>query len=136
MTARLSKVISLSFGGDTPTAEFEATFSYVLGPDGPDDVKVDFVEGKPRPWDLGCGFLSDDEAEDIMVNHLSERQLEDMMIDPWFRVEGRAGWGNWSKHCDFAIRAHAQACINRLQDRVPHGQWRITPFPNPHLVKG
>lgn len=43
-------------------------------PDEVDDVRLDLVEGKPRPWDMGFGFITDDEFA---------YQVEDRFGDMW-----------------------------------------------------
>ena len=81
----------VSFGGDEPTAEFDVTVSYTVtwgrpetppaydhgglpaDPDEVDDIRLELIDGKPRPWDLGCGFLSDDEVAEMVVDQLSSR---------------------------------------------------------------
>lgn len=83
--SRYTYAFTASWGGDTPTAELEVEVSYTVlwgapeqGPsyacggqpadaDEVDDIRVETIEGKPRPWNLGYGFLKDDDlAADII----------------------------------------------------------------------
>ncbi len=79
---RYTYACTLSFGvdGEPTYSEVEAEFSYTVSPGSPEtgrfgppedydpgspavveDVRLEKVEGKPRPWDMGYGFIPDDE---------------------------------------------------------------------------
>lgn len=86
MTRRYNYTTTLNWGGDTPTAEIEVEVSYEVawgspesGRSGPPEnydpgcgdaveaITLEKVEGKPRPWDMGYGYLPDDEfAQDCI----------------------------------------------------------------------
>ena len=80
---------SLSWGGDEPTAEHEVEVEYSVawgspesGRFGPpenydpgsgdmvEDIKLLLVNGKPRPWDMGFGFITDGEFEEMIREKL------------------------------------------------------------------
>ena len=95
----------VSFGGDTPTAEFdvELAFSFIRGrpetpaaydhgglpadPDLVEDIEVVKVDGKPRPWDL-CG-VSDDELADHILDHLGD--IEPDLLSHAIETSGSMG---------------------------------------------
>lgn len=102
MAQRFTYTTTLNWGGDTPTAELEVTFSYEVawgspetGRFGPvenydpgaadlvEDIRVELVEGKPRPWDMGYGFLSDDDFATECIEKVedSERCMEEMVTE-------------------------------------------------------
>ena len=85
----------LTWGGDEPTAEIEVEVefdvdwgrpatgpTYACGGEPAEpaeitNIRVVLVDGKPRPWGLHDGFLSDKELEDEIINKLDE---EDMLV--------------------------------------------------------
>lgn len=87
----------ISFGGDTPTAEFEVEVSFKMvwgrpetppsyshgglpaDPDELDNVRVEKVDGKPRPWDL-CG-VSDDDLQDAILAQIDEADLHTAALE-------------------------------------------------------
>lgn len=114
---------SLSWGGDAPTAEVEVEVSFSVAwgspetgrgymadpakydpgsPDVVEDIKLLTVDGRSRPWDMGFGFLSDDEferdvIEKLEVHHddmIAEAQLDEMP-DPDAQREERREWAVW-----------------------------------------
>jgi hypothetical protein len=110
MSRRYTYVSTLNWGGDIPTAEVEVEVSYTVawgspetGNYGPpenydpgsaplvEDIRLEKVEGKPRPWDMGCGFLSDDEFATECVEKIegSERDLEAMINEASEAEEAR-----------------------------------------------
>src|SRR6185312_7266067 len=98
---RYTYACTLSWGGDEPTAEVEVEFSYVVrwgapergptyacggtpaDPDEIDDIRLEKVEGKPRPWGMGYGFISDDEFATDCVEKIEgcDRHLADMLTE-------------------------------------------------------
>jgi len=98
----------------TVTGELEVEFSYVVrwgapergptyacggtpaDPAGVDDIRLEKVEGKPRPW--GHDWLTDAEYEDHLVNQLGDRDYDRMLTeaaeqaaaDYWEAMEYRA----------------------------------------------
>ena len=73
---------TLSWGGDVPTAEVEVEVSYSMawgspetgryGPpenydpgcgDEVEDIRLELVEGKPRPWGMYYGYIANEDAE-------------------------------------------------------------------------
>lgn len=80
MSKRYTYATSLSFGtdGEPGYSEAEVEVSYLVSwgrpaqtygppencypadPDEIDDVRLEKVEGKARPWDMGWGYISDD----------------------------------------------------------------------------
>lgn len=99
MSKRYTYTTTLNWGGDTPTAEIEVTVSYSVSPGSPaqgpsydsggqpgespmiEDITLDLVEGKPRPWDMGYGYITDDDFAADCVEKIegSDRNLEDML---------------------------------------------------------
>lgn len=91
---------SVAYGGDVQTAEFDVEVEFTVSwgapeqgptyscggqpadPDGIDDINVLSIDGKPRPWGFrafeGPGWLSDQEAEDSLIEKL-ESQFDDML---------------------------------------------------------
>jgi hypothetical protein len=101
MSKRYTYALELSWGGDTPTAEMEVEVSYTVtwgapeqgpsyasggqpaDPDEIDDIRLEKVEGKPRPWGMGYGFISDDDFADECVQMIegSERLMADLLTN-------------------------------------------------------
>lgn len=73
---------SLSWGGDVPTAEVDVRVSFTVAwgspesgrfgppenydpgsPDVIEDVRLELVNGKPRPWGMYYGYVADEDAE-------------------------------------------------------------------------
>lgn len=99
MGRRYTYTATLNWGGDTPTAEIEVTVSYSVSPGSPEqgpsydsggqpgedpmveDITLDLVEGKQRPWDMGYGYISDDDFATDCVEKIegSDRHLEAML---------------------------------------------------------
>lgn len=80
MTRRYIYACTLSWGGDEPTAEVEVEFSYTVAwgsapsgmsgppenydpgsPDEVEDIRLETVEGKPRPWGMYSGYIPDED---------------------------------------------------------------------------
>ena len=99
LSRRYTYATTLSWGGDTPTAEIEVEVSYSVAwgspetgrwgqpenydPGSPDlieDIKLELAEGKPRPWDMGYGYLPDDEFEQDCIEKL-ETHEDDMLAE-------------------------------------------------------
>ncbi len=40
-----------------------------------EDIQLDLVEGKPRPWDMGYGFISDDQFAEMVIEKINEDDL-------------------------------------------------------------
>jgi hypothetical protein len=101
MSRRFSYTTTLEWGGDTPSAEIEVTVSYLVtwgapeqgpsyasggqpaDPDEIDDIRLERVEGKARPWGMGYGYITDDEfaADCVEMIGGSEHHLESMLIE-------------------------------------------------------
>lgn len=101
MGRRYTYATTLSWGGDIPTAEVEVEVSYVVrwgapeqgpsyasggqpaDPDELDDIRLEKVEGKPRPWGMGYGYITDDDFATDCVEKIegSDRLLADMMTE-------------------------------------------------------
>jgi hypothetical protein len=99
MSRRYTYATTLSWGGDVTTAEVEVEVSYAVtwgapargpsyasggqpaDPDEIDDIRLEKVEGKPRPWGMGYGFISDDDFADECVQMIegSERLMADLL---------------------------------------------------------
>lgn len=99
MTRRFTYATTLSWENEfeTVTGELEVEFSYVFtagapeqgptyacggqpaDPDEIDDIRVERIEGKPRPW--GHEWQSDDAYADMLIEHLSDRDHEAMLIE-------------------------------------------------------
>lgn len=104
---RYTYTTTLNWGGDTPTAEIEVTVSYSVSPGSPEqgptydsgghpgedpmveDITLDLVEGKPGPWNMGYGFITDIDFATDCVEKIegSDRHLE-AMINEASEVEG------------------------------------------------
>lgn len=95
---RFRYATSVSFGGDTPTAEFEVELTYTFLPGSPergptyasggeppdppevDDVRLELVDGRPRPWQDGPHLdqkRNDDELEESVIDKLYDALIED-----------------------------------------------------------
>lgn len=103
MTARrYTYATTLNWGGDTPTAEIEVEVSYEVawgspetGRFGPpehydpgagdlvEDIRLEKVEGKLRPWDMGYGYLPDDDFAEDCIEKIgsNDRHLEAMIAE-------------------------------------------------------
>jgi hypothetical protein len=101
VSKRYTYTAELSWGGDVPTAEHEVTVSYTVlfgapeqgpsyasggqpaDPDEIDDIRLELVNGKPRPWDMAWSCLSDDDfaADCIEKIEGSERHMADMLTE-------------------------------------------------------
>lgn len=102
MARRYTYACTLSWGGDEPTAEVEVEVSYSVawgspasGHFGPpehydpgagdvvEDVRLETVEGKPRPWGMYYGYIAneDDEFATDCIEKIegSDRHLEAMI---------------------------------------------------------
>ena len=97
---RYTYTTCLTWGGDEPTAEVEVEVSYTVlwgapeqgpsyasggqpaDPDEIDDIRLEKVEGKPRPWNMGYGFITDDDFATDCIEKIEgdERHLEAMLI--------------------------------------------------------
>lgn len=112
MTQRYNYTASLSWGGDVPTAEVEVTVSFTVvwgspesgrhgapenydpgGPDEVEDIRLELVEGKPRPWGMYMGYIPNEDdlfAEDV-VDKLegSEWHLAEMIREACEHEEAR-----------------------------------------------
>lgn len=110
MSSRYTYACTLSWGGDTPTAEVEVEVSYTVawgspetGNYGPpedydpgspsvvEDIRLEKVEGKPRPWDMGYGYLSDDDFAQECIEKIdnSDWRLEEMIREAAETEESR-----------------------------------------------
>ena len=96
---RYTYVTCVSFGGDTPTAEFEVEVSFVMhwgrpetppsyahgglpaDPDEIDDVRLEKVDGQPRPWDRFDGRMSDDDLQDLILAEIDEADLHTAALE-------------------------------------------------------
>ena len=81
---RYTYATTVSFGEDEPTPEFEVEVSYLVcwgapeqgpsyasggqpaDPDELDDIRLDTVDGKPRPWNLGPSWTDNAFAESVL----------------------------------------------------------------------
>lgn len=97
MTTRYTYAATLSWGGDTPTAELEVECSYTVSwgapaqgpsyasggqpadPDEIDDIKIISVDGKPWPVDLSHGFQTEAEDADMLVEKLMNDHYDRML---------------------------------------------------------
>ena len=104
MTRRFRYATTLSWGGDVPTAEVEVEVSYGVAwgssgtprpyygpvelydegsPSEVEDIRLEKVEGKPRPWGMYSGYIAneDDEFATDCVEKIegSDRHLEAMI---------------------------------------------------------
>lgn len=102
MTRRYTYATTLSWGGDEPTAEVEVEVSFSVAwgspetgrwgppehydcgaPDEVEDIRLETVEGKPRPWGMYSGYIAneDDEFATECIEKLegSERHLSEMI---------------------------------------------------------
>lgn len=98
MARRYTYETTLSWGGDTPTAEVEVEVSYTLSPGSPEtgrwgppenydpgsaavveDIRLEKVGGKPRPW--RPGLVTDDEFATDCIEKIegSDAHLEAMI---------------------------------------------------------
>lgn len=101
MGRRYSYATTLSWGGDTPTAEVDVVVSFAVAegspetgrfgppelydpgsPDEVEDIRLELVEGKPRPWGMYSGYVAneDDEFEREVIEKL-EDQHADMLAE-------------------------------------------------------
>ena len=91
MSRRYTYSTCLNWGGDVPTAEIEVTVSFTVSPGSPEsgrfgpperydpgspaeveDIRLDLVKGKPRPWGMYDGYVAneDDEFEAEVIDKL------------------------------------------------------------------
>lgn len=101
MATRYRYATTLSWGGDTPTAEVDVVVSFSVtegspetgrfgppelydpgSPDEVEDIRLELVNGKPRPWGMYSGYVAneDDEFEQEVVEML-EDQHADMLAE-------------------------------------------------------
>lgn len=119
---RYTYFTTLNWGGDTPTAEIEVEVSYLVAPGCPeqgpsyasggepasdpeiDDIRLEKVEGKLRPWGMGYGYISDDEFATDCVEKIegSEAILADMLTSAF----------------EQAAEDHYEAMERRAEDRA------------------
>lgn len=97
MTPRYTYATCLSWGGDIPTAEIDVEVSYTVAwgsaetgrfgppedydpgsPDEVEDIRLEKVEGKSRPWGIYSGYIAneDDEFEREVVDMLEGHHAE------------------------------------------------------------
>ncbi len=103
MSRRYTYTTGLNRGGDTPTWEGDVTVSYTVLPGEPEtgpsyacggtpatgatveDIRLEKVDGKPRPWGMYAGFVDDEDNvfEREVVEELegSERHIADMLAE-------------------------------------------------------
>lgn len=99
MDRRYTYACTLSWGGDEPTAEVEVEVSYTVAwgsdpspatndpgsPTAVEDITLDLVEGKPRPWGMYYGYIpkEDDEFATVCVEMIegSNSHLETMISE-------------------------------------------------------
>lgn len=103
MSRRYRYTTGLNRGGDTPTWEGDVTVSYSVTPGEPetgpsyacggtpatgatvDDIKLETVDGKPRPWGMYSGYIADEDNvfEREVVEELegSDRHIADMLAE-------------------------------------------------------
>lgn len=101
MTQRYTYATTLSWGGDTPTAEVEVEVSFTVAwgsaesgrfgppenydpgaPDEVEDVRLEKVEGKPRPWGMYLGYVPNEDelfAEDVAEKLDCEYHISEMI---------------------------------------------------------
>jgi hypothetical protein len=95
VTTRYRYSTTLSFGsdGEPNYSEVDVTVSYTVAwgspesgagymadpyrydpgsPDVVEDIRLELVEGKPRPWGMGCGYISDDEFAEMVAERLED----------------------------------------------------------------
>lgn len=124
MARRYTYSTGVSFGGDTPTAEFDIQVSFLVAwgrpetpptyshgglpadPDEIDDIRLELVDGKPRPWNVSFGMVSDDEFADGIAEKLLAEQYDEMLIE--------------ARECEAGDRADAEE--RRWEDRREIGQ--------------
>lgn len=108
MTRRYRYATTLTWGGDTPTAEVEVEVSFTVawgtperGNYGPvesydpgspsevEDVRLEKVEGKSRPWGMYSGYIAneDDEFQTEVVEML-EAHHADMILEAVAELDG------------------------------------------------
>lgn len=61
--------------GSSPSRDDSGSGSQV------DDCELLTVEGKPRPWDMGYGYISDDEFAETCVEKVLDREEADMIAE-------------------------------------------------------
>jgi hypothetical protein len=99
MARRYTYATCLSWGGDTPTAEVEVEVSFSVAwgspgsgrpyygppenydegsPSEVEDIRLEKVEGKPRPWGMYSGYVAneDDQFESEVVEMLEGHHAE------------------------------------------------------------
>lgn len=113
MARRYTYACTLSWGGDEPTAEVEVEVSYSVawgssasGHFGPpehydpgagdvvEDIRLETVEGKPRPWGMYYGYIAneDDQFATDCIEKIegSDHHLEAMIIEASEHEEAHA----------------------------------------------
>lgn len=94
---RYTYATTLSWGGDTPTAEVEVEVSFTVAwgspetgrfgrpelydpgsPDEVEDIRLELVEGRPRPWGMYSGYVAneDDEFEQEVISMLDDHHAD------------------------------------------------------------
>lgn len=94
---RYTYATCLGWGGDEPTAEIDVEVSYTVAwgsaetgrfgspenydpgsPDEVEDIRLEKVEGKPRPWGMYSGYVAneDDEFEREVIDKLEDHHAE------------------------------------------------------------
>lgn len=105
MSRRYSYTTSINRGGDTPTWEGEVTVSFTCVPGDPgsppsyasggsppsdgyiEDVRLEKVDGKERPWGMYSGYIADEDnvfADEIQT----ELEESDHHIGEMMRIAG------------------------------------------------
>lgn len=100
MASRYTYSTCLSFGedGEPGYSEIDVTVSYCVAwgrpetppaydhgglpaePDEIDDIRLELINGKPRPWNLGDGWVSEESQEEMILSRFDGfRYLDDML---------------------------------------------------------
>ena len=106
---RYTYATTLSWGGDTPTAELEVECSYTVAWGSPErgrfgrpedydpgagdvveDIKILTVDGRPWPVDLSYGFQTPAQDHDMLVDKLEGDHEADMIAEAVEAEVGRA----------------------------------------------
>ena len=118
---------TLSWGGDEPTAEVDIKVSFTVawgssetGRFGPpenydpgsadeiENIKLLTVDNRAGPWDMGYGFLSDDEFAEMVVEMLEADHADRMLHEATEEDDGRR---------DEAAEYRAEARQEALEER-------------------
>ncbi len=92
---RFTYQTTLCFGtdGEPSYSEVECKFAYSVAwgeapsRDDPgsgsqvDDCELLTVEGKPRPWDMGFGFITDDQFAEDCVERVLDKEEDEMIAE-------------------------------------------------------